>query len=159
MLFPDALSLNPSYYAYDVLERRAAADLAGRPLLKPPNFTWGGRVANAPPNTPFPGFLNINATDDISISLTKVLGRHTLKAGFYNTHSYKAQQQRQAAFGTHQLRATTRNNPLDAQFRFANAALGIFSSYQQASKYIEGTYVYNNTEALHPGQLEGQRAS
>ena len=38
------------------------------------------------------------------------------------------------------------NNPLDSQFPFANAALGIFGSYQQQSKYIEGNYVYNNTE-------------
>ena len=49
-----------------------------------PSFTWGSRVSNAnpnyaPPNTPFPGFLNINATDDVSISLTKVWGRHTVQ--------------------------------------------------------------------------------
>ena len=47
------------------------------------------------------------------------------------------------------------NNPLDTQFGFANAALGVFSSYQQASKFIEGKYVYNNDRGLHPGQLEG----
>src|SRR5262249_28434221 len=38
------------------------------------------------------------------------------------------------------------NNPLDATFPFANAALGIFSSYNQASRYVEGVFVYNNTE-------------
>ena len=66
-------------------------------VVVPPSFTWGSRVSNntpnyAPPNTPFPGFLNINSTDDISISLTKVAGRHALKSGFYNTHSYKEHQ-------------------------------------------------------------------
>ena len=37
-------------------------------LVKTPNFTWGGRVANSPPNTPYPGYLNINSTNDVSIS-------------------------------------------------------------------------------------------
>ncbi|PYR54765.1 MAG: hypothetical protein DMF91_26020, partial [Acidobacteria bacterium] len=91
-----------------------------------------------------PGYLNINSTDDISISLTKVAGRHTLKTGFYNTHSYKAQQ-RQGWAGTLTF-ANDTSNPLDSQFGFANAALGIFSSYNQFSKYVEGSFVYNNTE-------------
>ena len=70
------------------------AHLAGRHAGQvPPNFTWGGRVANSPPNTPYPGFLNINSTNDVSISLTTVRGSHTVKTGFYNTHSYKAQNQ------------------------------------------------------------------
>ena len=38
-----------------------------------------------------PGFLNINRTQDFAVSMTKVAGRHTMKAGFYNNHSYKAQ--------------------------------------------------------------------
>ena len=38
------------------------------------------------------------------------------------------------------------NNPLDSQFPFSNAALGIFQSFQQASKFIEGTWIYNNAE-------------
>ena len=43
--------------------------------------------------------------------------------------------------------ANDTSNPLDSQFGFANAALGIFSSYNQFSKYVEGTFIYNNTEA------------
>ena len=49
------------------------------------------------PTIPFAGFLNINSTHDISISLTKVKNSHTFKSGFYNTHSYKAQQQNSGA--------------------------------------------------------------
>lgn len=93
---------------------------------------------------PFPGFLNVNRTWDISLSLTKVAGRHTIKTGFYNTHSYKAQQ-RGGWNGTITFSNDT-NNPIDAQFGYANAALGIFSSYNQASQYVEGEFVYNNTE-------------
>jgi hypothetical protein len=109
-----------------------------------PGFTWAGRVNNSPPNIPFPGFLNVNKTKDVSISLTKVAGRHTFKSGFYNTHSFKAQQ-RGGWNGTITF-TNDANNPLDSTYPYANAALGIFSSYNQASKYIEGVFIYNNTE-------------
>ncbi len=144
MLFPDALVLNPDYYAYRVLSSEAPPIWENGQVLKTPNFTWDGRVANSPPSAPFPGFLNTNQTDDFSVSLTKVWGRHTIKTGFYNTHSYKAQQQGNP-FGTISFQNDA-NNPLDSQFPFANAVLGIFGSYQQQSGYIEGIYVYNNTE-------------
>jgi len=82
MLFPDALKLNPSYYAYQVLSDMAPPMFQNGQVLKTPNFTFGGRVANSPPNSPFSGFLNKNSTYDISTSLTKVWGHHTLKGGF-----------------------------------------------------------------------------
>jgi hypothetical protein len=146
MLFPDALVLNPDYYAYQVLSGMAPPMWQDGQILKTPNFTWGGRVANAPPNVPFAGYLNKNATNDISISVTKVVGSHTFKAGFYNTHSWKAQQQNSAAtFGTYNFQNNA-SNPIDAQFPYANALLGIVNSFNQQSTYIEGTYVYNNTE-------------
>jgi hypothetical protein len=109
-------------------------------------LTWGSRIANPPPNMTYPGFLNINATKDVSISLTKVLGHHTVKSGFYSTHSNKEQNQNSGAtFGALTFSNDT-SNPIDSQFGFANAALGIFSSYNQLSKYIEGAYVYYNLE-------------
>ena len=148
-LFPDANVIDTSYYAYQALNGVSPVIWDGTRILSIPSFTWGSRVSNAtpnyaPPNTPFPGFLNKNATDDISISLTKVAGRHTLKTGFYNTHSFKAQQ-RQGWAGTLTFSQDT-SNPIDSQFGFSNAALGIFSSFNQLSKYVEGSFVYNNTE-------------
>jgi hypothetical protein len=148
-LFPDANVIDPSYYAYEALSGVNPVTWDGTRVMMAPSYTWGGRVSNAtpnyaPPNTPFPGFLNINATDDISISLTKVWGRHTLKTGFYNTHSFKAQQ-RQGWAGSLTF-SNDANNPIDSTFGYANAALGIFSSYNQFSKYVEGSFVYNNTE-------------
>ena len=148
-LFPDANVIDSSYYAYEALSGVSPPNFVDGRVVVPPSFAWGSRVSNnnpnyAPPNTPFPGFLNINATDDVSISLTKVMGRHTVKSGFYNTHSYKAQQ-RGGWNGTITF-ANDNNNPIDSTFGFANAALGIFSQYTQASKYVEGSYVYNNTE-------------
>ena len=146
MLFPNALQLDPDYYAYQVLQKVRPPFWVNGQILRTPNFTWGNRIANAPPNIPFAGYLNKNATDDISISLTKVWGRHTIKGGFYNTHSFKAQQQQSAATFGNLTFSNDKSNPLDAQFGYANAILGVFSSYQQLSQYIEGSYVYNNTE-------------
>jgi hypothetical protein len=148
-LFPDANVIDPSYYAFEALSGVNPVTWDGSRVLMSPSYTWGGRVSNnnpnyAPPNTPYPGFLNKNATDDVSISLTKIWGRHTLKAGFYNTHSFKAQQ-RQGWAGTLAF-SNDSNNPLDSTFGYANAALGIFSSYNQFSKYVEGSFIYNNTE-------------
>ena len=38
------------------------------------------------------------------------------------------------------------NNALDTGFGYANAALGVFTQYLQASKFVEGSMIYNNTE-------------
>ena len=145
-LFPDAVKIQEHYYAYDVLQGVPTPIWQDGRISMPPNFQWGNRITNTPPNIPFPGFLNINATKDISVSLTKIAGRHTIKMGFYNTHSYKAQQ-RGGWNGTINFGNDT-NNPIDSQFGYANAALGIFSSYQQASNYVEGAFVYDNTEGF-----------
>ena len=84
----------------------------------------------------------------MAISLTKIAGSHT-KGGFYNNHSYKAQNV--GAGGGLSFQGTVNfgndnNNPLDTGFGYANAATGIFTRYQQAEKFVEGSMIYNNTE-------------
>ena len=103
------------------------------------------------PNQVFPGFLNINRTQDVAGSLTKVWGGHTSKAGFYNNHSFKAQNT--GAGGVANLGfqgyvnfGNDTNNALDTGFGYANAAVGVFTQYLQQSKLIEGSMIYNNTE-------------
>ena len=115
----------------------------------PPIFNWGGRIGAAPPNQRYPGWLNINRTQDVAASITKVMGRHTLKAGFYNNHSFKAQNV--GAGGGLSFQGTVdfgndTNNAIDTGFGYANAATGVFTRYQQASDFIEGQMVYDNTE-------------
>ncbi len=153
LLFPNAGVIDPAYYAFKALDAVKPAYWDNGKVVMPPVFQWGNRIVSgnatttgpsAPANPPFPGFLNINSTDDISVNLTKVHGRHSLKTGFYNNHSYKAQQ-RQGWAGTLSF-ANDTTNPLDSQFGMANAALGIFNSYNQFSKYVEGQFLYNNTE-------------
>jgi hypothetical protein len=147
MIFPDALILDTRYYAYKILQQMQPPFwVDGQIRITPTSLSWGNRITNAPPNMTYPGFLNINATKDVAVSFTKVAGRHTLKAGFYNNHSRKSQNQNSAAtFGALNFSNDT-SNPIDAQFGFANAILGVFTAYNQLSRYIEGTYVYDNTE-------------
>jgi hypothetical protein len=150
LLFPDASVLNPDYYAYQILTEANVPFFDGTRILRAPNFSWGSRVTGPPPNINFPGFLNINTTQDVVISLTKVMGRHTLKTGIYNSHSLKRENNVQGAadnFGTLNFQQdTVGTNPFDTSFGFANAAIGSFSSYAQASRYVEGTFIYNNLE-------------
>jgi hypothetical protein len=151
LLFPNANVLNPSYYAAQALDRMNPAPPAwvNGDFVKPPTFAWGSRVGNAPPNIPFPSYFNVNATQDLSLSLTKVMGHHTIKSGFFNTHSYKAEQATGFdSFGALNFQQdTVGTNAFDTSFGFANAAIGSFSSYQQASNYVEGNFVYDNREA------------
>jgi hypothetical protein len=144
MLFPNAGVVDPRYFAYEALNGVNPPIWDGKRISMVPNFAWGSRITNAPSNVPFPGYLNVNKTNDVSISLTNIRGRHTMKAGFYNTHSFKAQQ-RQGWQGTISF-ANDTTNPIDTGFGYANAAVGVFSSYNQFSQYVEGSYVYNNTE-------------
>ncbi len=148
LLFPNAGVFPAGYYAIDALNALGAPFWDGTRADKVPTFAWGGRIANAPPNTGFPGWFNINSTNDFSISLTKVAGRHTLKTGFYNTRSYKAEQIGGGiAFGAISFQQdTVGTNAFDTSFGYANAAIGTFSSYEQAKTYAETIAIYRNTE-------------
>ena len=159
LLYPNAGVVDPRYYAFGVLNNLGPGWFDGSKINLPPAFGWGNRImGNAgvgalpgPPNQLFPGFLNINRTQDVAISLTTIKGAHTLKGGFYNNHSFKAQNT--GAGGVANLGfqgyvnfGNDTNNALDTGFGFANAAVGVFSQYLQQSKLIEGSMIYNNTE-------------
>ena len=155
MLFPDADILDPRFYSSRILSSLAARGVAppyfvnGR-MRVPPSFNWGNRIANAPPNiTDFGCCFTLNRVQNVNLSVTKIAGRHLARAGLYLDHSYKPQSAGVGATGSY--RGTVNftndaNNPLDSGFGFANAALGVFSSYQQANRFLEGNYVYNNVE-------------
>ena len=163
LLYPNAGVVDPRYYAFGVLNDLNPGWWDGNKINLPPAFAWGTRIVPTqggtngigdlpgPPNQLFPGFLNINRTQDVAISLTKVWGSHTSKAGFYNNHSFKAQNT--GAGGVPGLGfqgfvnfGNDTNNALDTGFGFANAAVGVFTQYLQQSKLIEGSMIYNNTE-------------
>jgi len=164
LLYPNAGVVDSRYYAFGVLNDLNPVWWDGTRINLPPAFSWGSRIVPTqttstggigdlpgPPNQLFPGFLNINRTQDVAISLTKVWGAHTSKAGFYNNHSFKAQNT--GAGGVAGLGfqgfvnfGNDTNNALDTGFGFANAATGVFTQYLQQSRLIEGSMIYNNTE-------------
>ncbi len=147
LLYPDAGKVPEGSYAYEVLQDVKPPFWDGTRMNLPPTFSWGGRIGAAPPNQQYPGWLNINRTQDVAISLTKIAGRHTLKTGFYNNHSFKAQNIGGTAFqGAVEFDNDT-NNALDTSFGYANAAAGVFRRYTQGSTFVEGSMLYNNTEA------------
>ena len=115
-----------------------------------PSSRGAAASARRRPNQRYPGWLNINRTQDVAVSLTKVMGRHTMKAGFYNNHSFKAQNTgaggwptASRATSTSATTPTTRSTPASAT---PTRRTGVFTQYQQASDFIEGSMIYNNTE-------------
>lgn len=160
-----------SHNSIDILPDQSSADkftktalgLSALPMIYPsavqldlpPRFQWGGRVGangnavgtnNAPSlgtnNAPF---TNFNTTQDVNVSLTKVLARHTAKAGVYYHQSHKPQSGFANANGSINFQNDA-NNPYDTGFPFANAITGVYSSYDQASGYFVGEYKYKNIE-------------
>jgi len=150
-LFPDAEKIPPDTYQAKVLSASNAPYYKNGTVLLAPDYTWGTRVANPPPNNNYPPFLNWQYTHDVSIALTKVWGTHTSKVGFQSQDSRKVQNLGTQTLGTLPIEgalsfANNSNNPLDTGFGYANAALGVFSSYAQQSALREGNYVYHNRD-------------
>jgi hypothetical protein len=146
LLFPDAGVIDERTYQYQALSEVGTPILDGTRIVMSPQIGWGNtRIGSAPPTVSYPGFLNLNRIQQFSVSLTKVVGRHTAKAGLYIEHSFKAQNQNNQFQGNLSF-GVDNNNTIDSQYPFANAALGIFTSYTQQSRMVEGNFYYNNIE-------------
>jgi hypothetical protein len=156
-LFPDATVLDPNTFTYWVLNQVETTMWDGTRILAPPQFVWGTRVANPPhPNVgPFganPGvtggtnFILDTRNRTWNVSLTKVRGQHTFKGGYYY---FRSLQRRGAGNVTGNINfGNDANNPLDTTFGFSNAAVGVFSTYAQTSRWAEGAYLAVNHEAF-----------
>jgi hypothetical protein len=156
-LFPDATVLDPNTFTYWVLNQVNTTMWDGTRILAPPQFVWGTRVANPPhPNVgPFganPGvtggtnFILDTRNYTWNASVTKVRGQHTLKAGYYY---FRSLQRRGAGNVTGNISfANDTNNALDTTFGFSNAAIGVFSTYSQTSRWAEGAFLAVNNEAF-----------
>ncbi|HEV2669322.1 MAG TPA: TonB-dependent receptor, partial [Blastocatellia bacterium] len=146
--FIDILPNNPKF-------NRAGLNLTGIPLLfpdavqidSPPQFVFnGGRIANGPNigsnNAPF---YNFNTTRDWAANLSKIIGSHNLKFGFFWQNSFKPQSSFANNNGQYNF-VDNEGNPFDTNFGFANAITGVFNTFNQASDYVIGDYRYNNVE-------------
>ena len=133
---------------------RTALGVSGLPVLYPdavvddypPQFQLAGRFGTSPNigsnNAPFDNF---NTTYDYLANLTKVWGRHTSKVGLYVQRSLKDQ----SGFGANNGIINFNDNaanPFDTSYAAANAAIGVFNTFQQASVYPIGEYRYWNVE-------------
>ena len=151
LIFPNAGAVPSGSYQAHVLGATNTPFYSNNQILMAPTYAWGSRVGNPPPNNTYPVFLDYVRTTDVAISITKLIGRHTAKAGFQSDHSLKVQNLGIAGAtpfqGTLSF-ANDSNNPLDTGFGYANAALGIFDSFTQENQLFEGHYIYNSFEGF-----------
>jgi hypothetical protein len=150
MLYPDAGVVPAGSYQEKVLQAANAPFYVNGRVNMAPTFTWGSRVTNTPPSLSYNtgGFLDMVRTNNIAISVTKLKGRHTIKAGYQLDHSLKKQEQlgNPKLFQGRLNFGNDTNNPIDTGFGFANAALGIFTSYEQINQLFEGNFIYDSHE-------------
>ena len=147
-IFPNATILTPGTFAYDVVSRSGTTIWDGQRVQVAPTFTWAGRIANSPPNNigPFGNFILDTRAHNFNASVTRLMGRHSAKVGYYY---YRSLQRRgEGPFnGAISFTNDEANNPFDTSFPFANAAIGTFTSYNQQSRWAEGAYLAINHEA------------
>ncbi len=116
------------------------------PLNLIPNATFGG-VTNAPAlnieqRFPFFGTNNIwNWSDNLSV----VRGAHNMKFGVYIERTSRNASRSTAFNGTFNFGRNV-NNPLDANYAYANALLGVVNSYTEADRHPDGHARYKNVE-------------
>ncbi len=112
-----------------------------------PNFRFGGISNQTFPTIDFNGlpFINQNHTFNFIDNVSKILGLHTLKAGFYAQRSRKDQTVFARSDGDINFNNDT-NNPLNTGHPYANALLGIYNNYTQANNFPKGLYRYWNVE-------------
>jgi hypothetical protein len=146
----NSIDINPANTKFN----KTALGLTGIPVIypnavqidSPPQFVFGGRISNAPNigsnNAPF---YNFNTTRDWTASISKIAGPHSIKIGAFWQNSFKPQSSFANNNGQYNFADNT-NNPLDTGFGFANAATGVYNSFNQASGYFIGKYRYNNVE-------------
>jgi hypothetical protein len=148
-LFPNAGVVPSDFYQYRNLKAANSPALVGNYIYTPPLFSWGSRITNAPPNNAYPTFLCYQYTKDLALSVTRLYGAHTVKFGYQSQDSLKVQNLGTAGalqWGGAVDFSNNSNNPLDTGFGFANAAIGVFSSFTQENKLYEGIYRYHNKD-------------
>jgi len=111
-----------------------------------PDTTFGGRLANTSSLTGNnPPFNNGNTTIEFLDNLSRSQGQHSIKVGFYFQRSRKDQTNFGPVDGSYNF-GDDSGNPFDTQQGFSNAATGVYNSFSQASRYINGQFRYSNVE-------------
>jgi hypothetical protein len=120
------------------------------PALNPgnliPDMTFGGiqNYANPSMNDGEPYF-NQNTIFQLTDSVSKIWNTHAFKAGVYVEHTQKIQSASSVTRGSIKF-DTDGNNALDANNAYANALLGNYDSYAEATGRPQGNFLFNNLE-------------
>jgi hypothetical protein len=161
--------VNEAKFGYGIFTTNIVASTSGfsraasgitTPLLFPdanapydiiPSMTFGGLTAQTSPSVSINGspFFQQIPSWNIIDNVTKVWGKHTIKFGLYiyRATAYNTPQSpAQASVDYTSSLGTNANFPLDSGDPFANALLGVFTSYTQASKKVETNSQYNTVE-------------
>jgi hypothetical protein len=114
-----------------------------------PQFQFGGTPSNAMSytrsGTSAGNYENFNPIWTFADNVSKVVGKHSLKAGFYLEHNIKVQPSTPAYAGSFNFTVDS-NNPLNSGNGYANAYLGYVDSYQQATARAVFQTLYWNFE-------------
>jgi hypothetical protein len=112
-----------------------------------PNFRYGGIANQTFPFTNYNGlpFINQNHTFNFIDNVSKIIGSHSIKAGFYAQRSRKDQTVFARTDGDINFNNDP-NHPLNTQHPYSNALLGIYNTYIQANNFPKGLYRYWNIE-------------
>jgi hypothetical protein len=116
-----------------------------------PSMSFGGITAQSTGSVSINGspFFQQIPSYTVTDNLTKIIGKHAVKLGIYY---YKAtafntpQSPAQASVDYSTSLGTNSNFTLDSGDPFANALLGVFTSYTQASQKVATNSVYNTVE-------------
>jgi len=116
------------------------------PLNMIPNMTFGGiaNAANPSFNQNFP-YINQNTIYSVIDNVSKISRTHTYKFGIYFEHTLKLQNSGSRIRGELSFSADG-NNPLDSNNAYANALLGNYDTYQEATARPAGRFLFTNTE-------------
>lgn len=153
-------SFGPSRNRIDIFPEDVQATRKGRNITFPlrfpnvntadivPNFTFGGIANQSFPSSSFNGlpFHNVNATFNVTDNLTKIWKQHTIKTGLFIQRSRKDQTAFVPTNANISFGVDITNNPFETRHPFANALLGIYNNYSQASSFLTGYYRYTNVE-------------
>ncbi len=120
------------------------------PSLNPmnliPTMSFSG-IANFANPSLYDGlpYYNQNTLWSFIDNVSKVRGTHSFKMGIYFERTQKIQSANSAIHGALSFN-TNANNPLNANNAYANALLGNYLSYSEATAWPRGDYLFTNTE-------------
>ncbi len=145
-----------SVYTANPQLTRAGAGMSSLPMLFPdalqgdmvPGTVFAGGRVRSPAQITLTGsypYVSWNTTYDVNANVTRMMGSHAVKGGVYYQRSLK---NAPASIPFNGVAAFNNdgNNPFDSTHPYANAALGIYTTFTQASGYAVAEWRYSNVE-------------